>query len=236
MNFAKSIVVVLAMLAATAGAAFLKPTKLISELQPHPPLEEIVPKSFKDWQVDPHVAPLAIDPSLEKTLSEIYSQTLTRTYVNSRGQRVMLSIAYGANQSRDLQLHRPEVCYAAQGFQIGQITKEQFPIASVGTVQSKTLVAVNGGRVEPITYWMRVGDRLVVTGLEQMLTRYEYGLKGYIPDGLLFRVSNISGDRAESQRLQADFVGDLYQAIAVQNRPFIFGRIETGGSTNPGGS
>lgn len=224
MKYLKSVLVFAAMVGSTAMAGYMKPDKLISELRPHPPLEVLIPQSFKGWKVDPNTAPLMVDASLEKTLSEIYSQTLSRTYVNAQGERVMLSIAYGANQSRDLQLHRPEVCYSAQGFQVKNIVQEQFRLGNVGTIPSKNMVAQLGSRTEPITYWMRVGDKVVTTGVDQMLTRYGYGLRGYIPDGLLFRISNISADRAASVQLHERFVADLYESVDAKNLSFLFGQ------------
>ncbi len=223
MKYLKSVLVFSVMVGSTAAASYMKPDKLISELRPHPALEVLIPQSFKGWKIDPNTAPLVVDASLEKTLNEIYSQTLSRTYVNARGERVMLSIAYGANQSRDLQLHRPEVCYSAQGFQVKNIAQESFRISNAGTIPSKNMVAQLGSRTEPITYWMRVGDKVVTTGVDQMMTRYGYGLRGYIPDGLLFRVSNISSDRAASVQLHERFVADLYDSVDAKNLSFLFG-------------
>lgn len=61
---------------------------------------------------------LEITPELANNLDKLYSQTLTRTYINNDGYRIMLSVAYGENQlSSDVtQVHRPEFCYVAQGF------------------------------------------------------------------------------------------------------------------------
>jgi len=86
------------------------------------------------------------------------------------------------------------------------------------------MVAQLGPRIEPITYWMRVGDKVVTTGVDQMLTRYGYGLRGYIPDGLLFRISNISADRAASVQLHERFVADLYESVDAKNLSFLFGQ------------
>ena len=54
----------------------------------------------------------------EAIINKIYNQTLTRTYINPRGDRIMLSIAYGRDQSDALQMHKPELCYPAQGFRL----------------------------------------------------------------------------------------------------------------------
>ena len=42
----------------------------------------------------------------------------------------MLSIAYGKNQSDALQLHKPEICYPAQGFTL--LAKQNTPLDLLG--------------------------------------------------------------------------------------------------------
>jgi len=223
MKYLKSILLFVAMIGSVALADHMKPDTLMSELRPHPKLEDLIPTEFAGWRLDPNTTTLVVDATLQRTLTEIYSETLSRTYVNAQGDRIMLSIAYGANQSRDLQLHRPEVCYSAQGFQVKGISSKPFTLPSSDVIQSKTLVAKNGPRIEPITYWMRVGDKVVTTGIDQMLTRYNYGLRGYIPDGLLVRVSNIDSDEAKSLDLHKKFITQLYESIKPENKTFIFG-------------
>lgn len=223
MKYLKSILLFVAMIGSVALADHMKPDTLMSELRPHPKLEDLIPTEFAGWRLDPNTTTLVVDATLQRTLTEIYSETLSRTYVNAQGDRIMLSIAYGANQSRDLQLHRPEVCYSAQGFQVKGISSKPLTLPNSDVIQSKTLVAKNGPRIEPITYWMRVGDKVVTTGIDQMLTRYNYGLRGYIPDGLLVRVSNIDSDEAKSLDLHKKFITQLYESIKPENKTFIFG-------------
>ena len=52
-------------------------------------------------------------------MSRIYQQVLARNYIHvPSGRTVMLSIAYGENQSHSNDLHVPDVCYRAGGYQI----------------------------------------------------------------------------------------------------------------------
>ena len=88
---------------------------------PPPKLETIVPLSFGAWRIDASVMPLVPSPDQIALIGEIYDQTLARTYVNDRGERVMLSLAYGRNQSRRFQIHKPEVCYVGQGFRLTEV-------------------------------------------------------------------------------------------------------------------
>ena len=134
----------------------------------------------------------------------------------------MLSLAYGANQSRALQLHKPEVCYAAQGFSVSGVLKSNVSIAGL-SIPVMQLVGQQGARVEPITYWMRIGDDLARGWYEQNKVRVLYGLEGKIPDGILVRISNISKDMPQSYGLHARFVTDLYANMPAQARAVLIG-------------
>ncbi|MDR1661206.1 MAG: exosortase-associated EpsI family protein, partial [Azoarcus sp.] len=53
--------------------------------------ESLVPRQFGEWRMDEAAAPGAIiNPQLKETLDRIYTQTLSRTYVNREGRRIML--------------------------------------------------------------------------------------------------------------------------------------------------
>lgn len=203
-----------------ARAAMPKP--IIESAADIPSLEALIPTKFGGWSIDRNVVPLEVAPDVAKTLSTIYDKTLSRTYVNSSGQRIMLSLAYGANQSRALQLHKPEVCYVAQGFRINSLEKSDLTLNNVA-VPVMRMVAEQGARVEPITYWMRIGDSVARGWYEQNMARFNYGLKGAIPDGLLFRISNISQDPVSSYELQDLFVRDLLLALDDAGRHMVLG-------------
>ena len=192
-----------------------------------PDLEKLVPESFGAWTLDRSIVPLAVSPEVAQTLSTIYDKTLSRTYANKSGQRVMLSIAYGANQSRALQLHKPEVCYAAQGFRISNVQLGQWQVGNYA-VPTMHLVGALGARVEPVTYWMRIGDDIARGWFEQNKVRLKYGTRGQIPDGLLFRVSSISPTPAEAYEVQRAFAADLLAAVPASTREVLVGSVAMG--------
>ena len=68
-----------------------------------------------------------MDPGQKALLDRLYEQQLSRTYENAQGYRIMLSIAYGGNQRDELELHKPEVCYVAQGFVLQDKQKHPYP-------------------------------------------------------------------------------------------------------------
>lgn len=192
----------------SAGAALaLKPSRAQQEAASLD-LEEIILRSFGDWIVDPNVTPIPPAPDVRANLQRLYAQIVNRTYVNSRGERIMLTVAYGGDQSDALKAHRQEVCYAAQGFEIRDLAHGELRLRGKAVPVTRML-AVRGRRSEPVTYWFTMGDRVVLGRLERLLVQLKFGLAGRIPDGMLVRVSSISTDPARAFRAQEEFIATL---------------------------
>jgi EpsI family protein len=212
----------LAMLAGAGLALALTPRLKMAD-QAKISLEAMIPKQFGDWKLDETISPFMVSPDVKADLDNIYNQILTRNYINNKGERIMLSIAYGDNQSRSMNVvHRPEVCYSAQGFQIGSMSKE-FIDASGTKLPVMKLVAIQGQRIEPITYWIMIGDSAVRGNLELGFERLKIGLSGKIPTGLLIRVSTISANELQSYRAEEQFVRDMLGAVPTQYRKILTG-------------
>jgi EpsI family protein len=221
-KFVASVVLGIAMAATSALTGALTPRQKVATVQDRFDLESIVPKQFGAWRVDNSVVPLTPDETQKEMIAVLYDQTLARTYVNDQGQRVMLSIAYGGDQSKQLQLHLPEVCYVAQGFQMLKEDQGELP-THYGNVPIKRLVARQNARNEPITYWVKVGDKAVMSGLGQKYQRFLYGLSGKIPDGMLVRVSTIEADENNAYRVQDRFVNQMLDALTPRDRARLLG-------------
>lgn len=218
-------VIGLCMLAAAGMALALKPTDKMADSGPKFDLETLIPKTFGDWKIDETITPLIANPEAEALINKIYSQTLTRTYVNSRNEHIMLSIAYGGDQSDSMAVHKPEVCYPAQGFQILKKTSGTFSTGK-GDIPVKRLVAAQGQRIEPITYWTTVGDTVALSSnLDWKLKQIKYGLTGKIPDGLLFRISSIQADENVAYQMQDNFSRELIEALTPMGKERIIGRL-----------
>jgi EpsI family protein len=209
----------LLLMGGASGAAWqLTPRTRMSTLHGEFQLEQVVPKQFGDWQMDERAVGGIINPQQEAMLKQIYSQTLSRTYVDRQGRRVMLSIAYGQDQRDAMQLHYPEVCYPAQGFQVLKKSTGALELPQ-GTIPIRRLETVFGNqRYEPLTYWTVVGERTTLGGVDKKLIELSYGLDGVIVDGLLFRVSSIDRDTSAAYALQADFVKALIGVLSPQQR------------------
>lgn len=179
-------------------------------------LQKQIPTQFGDWSEIKNGLEVEVEPEARKALDALYSQQLTRTYINSQGYKIMLSIAYGNDQSSDFtQAHRPEICYVAQGFSLTEAYDSSIvlPHYALGV---RRLVAHQDNRNEPIIYWMVVGDKIVKPGLERKAAQLHYALKQIVPDGLLFRVSAIDENEHDSFIMQQQFVTDLFSAVDKQ--------------------
>lgn len=193
-----------------------------------PPLDlfAVVPTQFGDWREERSAFATVVNPETEAALAQIYTQTLSRIYVNSAGEHILLSVAYGDDQRGEAtQAHRPEICYTAQGFAVVSNDVDTLGVAA-RQIPVRRLVAVSGSRIEPITYWVTVGDRATLPGVGRKLRQLVYGLGGKVPDGLLFRVSSIERDKVAAFKRQDRFVGDLFTAIGKNKMELLAGKSD----------
>ena len=212
-----SIVMAALMAVATAGGIAARPGAKPPGSAPRYLLEDTVPRQFGEWRALTDSGAQVVNPQTKQILDKLYSQILSRTYVNASGYRVMLSLAYGDEQRGELQAHKPEVCYPAQGFKLH--SNEEAEIATpYGGIAARRLSTSLGVRKEPVTYWFTVGDRAVKSKWEQRLVEIRLGLTGEVPDGLLFRVSSIDDTPARAFRMQEQFVADLLKAVPARDR------------------
>ncbi len=213
-----------AMLLFAALAWALTPTRMLSEIRGKPDLEALVPLQFGDWKEEKLNFAVIINPQQEAMLNAIYTQTLSRNYVNGQGRRVMLSLAYGEDQRDGMQLHYPEVCYPAQGFML-QSQQRGVLVADGRQISVKRLSTQLGtSRRESVTYWTLLGDRIFSGGVAKKLAEMRYGLDGLVADGLLFRVSSIEQDPREGYALQEAFSRDLLAALPLAAKARLIGQ------------
>jgi exosortase B len=196
-----------------AGSALAAPV-LAPQVVTKPGFElaRLLPERFGDWRIDADVMPVAPAPDVQAKLDRLYGQVLSRTYVNAAGEHMMLVVAYGGDQSDALKVHRQEACYSAQGFEIASLAHGT--LASEGRAIPVTrMLAVRGERSEPVTYWFTMGDRVVLGRIERLRVQLAEGIHGRVPDGMLVRVSSLSGDAPSAYAAQAAFVGALLSAV-----------------------
>jgi EpsI family protein len=201
-------------------AALLATTWLGVALHPHEvpsahaaiDLAALVPDRFGNWELAPE-QPVVSIPALKRKVEATYQQSLERIFVGADGRRIMLSLAYGSNQLGDgMQVHRPEYCYPAQGFEVGTAGDDSVMIGK-HPLPVRQLIARRADRNEPITYWITIGEKALLPGLARKMTQLRYGLRGQVPDGMLIRVSSIDDNANRAFGDQKAFIQSWLTSI-----------------------
>lgn len=211
------------MLGSVALSDRLKPSVHLAHVKPKIVLDSLFPPQFGDWKELPSVRPVIPDPVGQAVIDATYSQTLARTYMNSKGETVMLSVAYGSDQNSEATAaHRPEFCYAGNGFNV-KVEGEHLIQLVTHQLRVRHMLAINGPRHEPVSYWVTLDESATLPGLGRKLAQLRYGLSGQIADGMLMRVSSINTDHGQAYRLQDRFLRDLYDQVPAGFRARVFG-------------
>ncbi|BCM24240.1 exosortase-associated protein EpsI, B-type [Methyloradius palustris] len=186
-----------------------------------PEFDQTIPSEFGGWKAipDPFIQ-VSLTTDKNYSVNLLYDQVLMRTYVNQEGGRIMLAIAYAREQRQDVKIHRPEVCYVAQGFQLISHNDKVLNLpSSKKPVMAHQLLMQNDSRYEAISYWIRIGDEYPSNGIQARLKIFKDGLHGKVLDGVLVRVSTSLNDQSsltEAYQKQEKFILDLTSAL---NKP-----------------
>lgn len=201
-------------------AAWLKPAP--ADPAARLDLDALLPERFGDWRLDPAGIAFVRAADRRGAQVQLYDQVLERIYLGADGIRIMLSIAYGADQSSDMQLHRPEVCYRAGGF---EVEPPQRGAVALGprSLPVTRLVARLPGRPEPITYWAVIGGQVDAGRSATLLERLAGLRQRRRSDGLLVRLSSIEPDPVAAWRHQSAFASAMLQALAPAARARLLG-------------
>jgi EpsI family protein len=217
------------MLLTAALAYAIAPTRQVSPNSVA--LERMIPKQFGQW-VEQGATVEQVPPQIDGEAGSradraLYDQVLMRTYRRqSDGERVMLALAYGRRQAQEFKIHRPELCYYSQGYDVRFVGRSRVLLGPRFGVDSNLLLARNRARYEPVTYWIRVGDRISLSAWETRWLIFKDGISGSVPDGILVRASSViqtEADSANAFRLQKSFFADLYNSLAPAARAAIAG-------------
>ena len=211
-----------ACVAAAAAGTALKPRRE-QPLLKGAKLATVVPAAFGAWTSQDMSDPLAING--EGTLSaKLYNELVVRQYANPASENaITMLLAYGGRQSDELQLHRPEVCYPAFGYDLMRNEAISLPVGGSAVLPARRLVAEQGDILESIIYWSRMGELLPQDGGEQRKARLEIAMQGIIPDGLLSRFSIVGQDPNRDWATIGAFVTELIAAIAPDMRKVLIG-------------
>ncbi|MQY51029.1 EpsI family protein [Rhodocyclus tenuis] len=222
----RNLILLVLMLATSGIAVALRPSQKIADQGPKVDLETMIPRAFDNWHEDTQAPAVIADPQQKELLEKIYNQTLSRTYVNTDGYRIMLAIAYGSEQSSTMKVHKPEICYPAQGFTLERKSSGTLALAG-GSIPATRILATLGQRSEPVTYWTTIGDHVVRSRFNRKLVEIGYGLTGKIPDGLLVRISSIDHDTDKAYEIQNGFAAQMLNALSPASQQRLIGSLES---------
>jgi EpsI family protein len=202
-----------------AVAAWRTPTKPVDYLG-KATLETLVPKVVGPWQFV-STSGLVVPP--EDQLSQaLYSDLLTRVYSSEISPAVMLLVAQSGGQTGILQVHRPEVCYPAGGYQLSPVTAQVINIGGRMVPTNRLTATLEGQEDEHILYWTRIGTDMPDSWSNQRISVAKQNLRGLIPDAVLFRISIRSMDAKAAFKELEEFVRLMIATIpASQQRILI---------------
>ena len=155
-----------------------------------------VPEKIGPWTVVS--ASGVVLPPPDALSARLYDNLVTRVYAGPDEPPVMLCIAYNYKQDGVLQLHRPEVCYPAGGYQLSPTVPVTLALGPGREIDANAFAATSTERVEQVLYWTRVDNAFPRSWLDQRIVVMKANLRGAIPDGALVRVSIADGDQSRS--------------------------------------
>jgi EpsI family protein len=185
-------------------------------------LAQAIPSQFGDWkELKTGLTQTSLSTNTQGGLTEEqpYDEVLMRTYANSKGEQVMLALAYAREQRQEVKIHRPEVCYTAQGYKpLDERDVEMPQTGGRSGVLGKRLLMGSSYRTEAVSYWIRMGSAYPQSGAGARMAILQYGLKGIVPDAVLVRASSIVAKPQEASsafRRQERFLAELVQAMTA---------------------
>lgn len=205
--------------ASVAGVAAARlPNKKLDYLG-NQKLENVIPEKIERWNYVSSSG-LVVPPE-DQMIRALYSQLLTRVYSDNKGPPIMLLVAQSATQTGILQIHRPEICYTAGGYQLSAIEPHvvQLPDERLETL---SMSATSNSRTEQLVYWTRIGDDLPTSWREQRMVVAMDNLRRIIPDAIMVRVSTFGNDKARSLAIVDEFIGAMRHSISPQMQRVFF--------------
>lgn len=224
-NGRRVVLVSIALIAAAVLASVLTPRGPLPHTSIPRELDAVIPRHFGGWTYLPNVILIIPDAEDRAASRRLYTQVIARGYSDASGHVVMLLVAYGPAQDSHLRAHRPELCYTAAGFRVlHRFDADVIYREGLRPIKLTRLTTVRESRVEPVSYWMRVGDTVSRSAVDLRVVGLEYGLHGIVPDGALIRISSVGMAEDESFKLHDQFIRDLIDAVQPADRAFFTGK------------
>jgi len=217
----RAAVLALGMLGAAALAHRMTPEDRSNEPMSFT-LDALIPQRFVDWRPDTSLRPVAMTTGADEALYGVYDALLDRTYVNAQGQRVMLSLGYSRQQGGVQKPHWQEICYRSQGFTVTDIRRGEHTVAG-RPIPITRMLARNGSRNEPVTYWLTLGPHVVKDRWHRLGHLLAMGISGDSAEGFLVRISSLSAEPEAAYELHLQFAQALIEAMLPAERKRLVG-------------
>jgi EpsI family protein len=120
-----------------------------------------------------------------------------------------------------MRVHRPEVCYAASGFQIHGLHSLDLAVGPARNIAAQTFVGLRDDRVENVLYWTRIAGVFPRNLMDQRLAMLKLGLEGVVPDGVLVRMSALG--QGETGPALMQFANEMIHEAGPAERALLLG-------------
>lgn len=184
-------------------------------------LEKLAPDKIGGWRYE--TASGVVLPPPDELARLLYDQQVARTYTSDTDLPMMLVMAYGSSQGGMLQVHRPEICYPASGFRLTGTMTQPLEVGGGHTIPIRSFTASSDIRTEQVIYWTRIGKALPTSWTGQRIAIMESNLAGYVPDGLLVRVSTVDTNAKAATAALERFVRAMLAEVGVAGRQQLIG-------------
>lgn len=199
----------------TAGVAAARVPEHHIDLLGKRKVDALIPQTIGRWQF--YSKSGLVVPPADQLSDALYSQLVTRVYLSESALPIMLLVAQSSGQTGILQVHRPEYCYPAGGFDLTD--KMTLPVQLPGSVlETTTMTARADDRIEQLMYWTRVGDEMPLTWAQQRWSVARANLLGDVPDAVMVRVSTLTPDREAGMATLTEFTRSLFAAVPADVR------------------
>ena len=207
--------------ASIAGvAAARQPSKNVDYLG-KTKIDQILPEKLGRWTFMSSSG-LVVPPE-DQLAQALYAQLLTRVYVSESGTPIMLLVAQSGSQTGILQIHRPEFCYTAGGYELSPSAPHKVTLPQNATLPALSISATLRGQTEQIVYWTRIGEHLPQSWVQQRLAVAMDNLRGVIPDAVMVRVSTYGSDKAAALAEVDDFIRTMMGSVVPAVRRVFIG-------------
>lgn len=195
-------------LAGASAAGYAAQPKVVNPRIANPKFESWIPEKIGPWTVQGKSG--VVLPPPDELSDRLYDNLVTRVYSGPGSATVMMLIAYNFKQDGVLQLHRPEFCYPAGGFQLSSTVPVSLELGNGRQIPASAFTAVNARQTEQVLYFTRLGAHFPRSWIDQRVSVLRANLHGEIPDGAMMRVSILDTDQKRALEVLRGFLAAFF--------------------------